>query len=163
MHERRMRHHGHYGLIGPETAEGEQARFWGKVERRADGVCWPWRGTILDTGYGQFKARNRRHMAHRYMHELMIGPIPAGFHIDHVASRGCIRKDCVNPSHLEAVTPAENTRRAALSVSTLNAAKTHCPKGHDYTQRKRARVCQTCDNERARAARPRARRKAAAH
>ena len=35
-----------------------------------------------------------------------------GLTIDHVHANGCRNVDCVNPAHLEAVTQAENNRRA---------------------------------------------------
>lgn len=36
---------------------------------------------------------------------------------------------CVNPDHLEAVTPRENVLRS-LSPCAVNARKTHCASGH---------------------------------
>lgn len=54
------------------------------------------------------------------------------------------------PSHLEPVTPAENGRRCSWSPSTINATKTHCIKGHEYTPentfitKRGARRCRTC-------------------
>lgn len=47
--------------------------------------------------------------AHCFSYELHKGPIPAGYEVDHL----CLIGRCVNPDHLEAVTPAENKRRAA--------------------------------------------------
>lgn len=45
--------------------------------------------------------------AHRLAYIRAKGPIPEGHHIDHL----CRVTTCVNPDHLEAVTPGENVRR----------------------------------------------------
>lgn len=47
--------------------------------------------------------------------------------LDHL----CRTRLCVNPEHLEAVTPRVNTMRE-LTPAARNAAKTHCPLGHSY-------------------------------
>ncbi len=91
-------------------------RFAAKVERRGPDECWPWTGAIdPQTGYGRIQIGTTRDTktdgAHRVAYEFAFGPIPPGMHIDHVASRGCVMRHCVNPKHLEAVTQAENNRR----------------------------------------------------
>jgi hypothetical protein len=50
----------------------------------------------------------QRMMAHRWHYRQIIGPIPEGLQLDHL----CRVRSCVNPDHLEPVTPKENTRRA---------------------------------------------------
>lgn len=68
--------------------------------------CWLWTG-CRSNGYGQIGMDGRMMLAHRLAYELIIGPIPTGLHIDHL----CRTPLCVNPAHLEPVTPAENIRR----------------------------------------------------
>lgn len=48
--------------------------------------------------------------AHRLVYEYEVGPIPDGLTIDHL----CRNTICVNPSHMEPVTNAENARRASI-------------------------------------------------
>lgn len=139
------------------STEEDIARFWSKVDRRADDECWPWLGSSNDAGYGIFMFGGRGGTwarAHRYMYELMIGPIPEGYEVDHVRANGCVRRDCLNyVRHLEAVTKQENIRRSD-GASAVNARKTCCPQGHQYDENNTRitpqgyRVCKTCHRER---------------
>lgn len=82
-------------------------RFWAKVAK-SDG-CWQWMAARTPKGYGQFAPHRRHVYAHRYVYELVVGPIPEGLTIDHL----CRNRGCVRPDHLEVVTRGENTRRGA--------------------------------------------------
>jgi len=115
-------------------------RFWADVEMTAG--CWVWQGSIGSvTGYGHLGP----FMAHRFAYELLVGPIPAGMQIDHL----CRIRACVNPEHLEVVTPRTNYLRG-ISPPALNARKTHCLRGHEYTventgrSRQGWRFCKAC-------------------
>lgn len=113
-------------------AAGDLARFVDKIEVSASG-CWLWTAKLSPERYPYFKLAGRSVLAHRLAHEHWIGPIPEGHEVDHL----CFNSPCVNPSHLEAVTPEENIERARragrLSLRPAvhpNAAKTHCRRSH---------------------------------
>jgi hypothetical protein len=107
-----------------------EERFWSKVE--PTGFCWEWtRGTTTD-GYGRaWDPRiGKAVYAHRAAYEMLVGPIPEGMHLDHL----CRNRRCVNPDHLEVVSPSENSRRARRRPSTRPRA-TRCKWGHPYDEK----------------------------
>lgn len=116
LHYYRLRRTGEVGgaeriPTGPKRVPAE-VRFWQKVVKGPD--CWEWTGFVT-RGYGYLgkggssDSGTGTHLVHRFSYELHVGPIPEGLTIDHL----CANTRCVNPAHLEPVTLAENTRRAA--------------------------------------------------
>lgn len=83
-------------------------RFWSRVDKTE--TCWLWTGALDRDGYGElFSIPGRgRVRPHRLSYEWARGEIPPGMVTDHL----CRVRNCVNPDHLEIVTPSENTRRA---------------------------------------------------
>lgn len=123
-----------------------EERFWAKVDRRGDDECWLWTASLNNRGYSQFLHNRLLRLGHRFSFELLVGPIPDGLQLDHL----CRVRHCVNPAHLEIVTPRENCLRGK-SIAAENARKTHCPRGHPYSGdnliiRQNGRSCRICVN-----------------
>lgn len=107
--------------------------------------CWLWRGALdAQSGYGRIQLGNRTGYAHRVSYEEHVGAIPPGKQLDHL----CRVRSCVNPSHLEPVTPRENCVRG-IGFVARNVRVTHCPYGHEYDEANTliygtSRRCRTC-------------------
>lgn len=101
-----------------------------RYEPVTESGCWIWAGQIGPDGYARLNATRLSSIyAHRFFYEQYKGPIPHGLTIDHL----CRVKCCVNPYHLEAVTQQVNIL-SGNNAAAQNAAKTHCPQGHEYTK-----------------------------
>lgn len=135
----------------PTTEE----RFWANIQKTE--TCWLWTRKLGEGGYAHIFDNGISRIAHRYAYELLVGPIPEGFVLDHVKARGCNHRHCVNPDHLEIVTDKENILRGD-GLPAQNARKTHCYQGHEFNEVNtyfinNGRSCRVCGAERSRKSR----------
>jgi hypothetical protein len=105
--------------------------------------CHLWIAAQSLGGYGNFRDGDKSIRAHRWAWERRNGWIPEGLVLDHI----CCVRHCVNPDHLELVTQKENLRRGV----NWNRIKTHCTKGHEYSEKNTSwvkggtqRRCKSC-------------------
>lgn len=131
-------------------------RLMTKIVVSPDTACWHYTGYLNKAGYGLLPflrdGMQVPHYAHRVSYEAFRGPVPKGLQVDHL----CRVRDCINPWHLEPVTPLENTRRSLVSVvqKARHARRTHCKHGHGFTKENTyiyvdkngvpARICRIC-------------------
>jgi hypothetical protein len=122
-------------------------RFWDKVFPTPGTGCWLWSAAATPQEYGAFSWLGKPVGAHRLANDV-LNEDPGPGHVDHL----CRETLCVNPAHLERVTPSVNILRGVLAA--VNRARstliTHCPQGHEYDEANSAyrpnghRYCRAC-------------------
>lgn len=141
-HYNRIRRHG-----DPDHAPCSPSRPHFKVDPETG--CWNWLRANSGDGHGYGAYRGTT--AHRAYWELVYGPLPKTIELDHL----CRNTACVNPAHLDPVPSKVNLMRSDAPAA-VNARKTHCANGHEFTpeniyrppSRPNSRMCRTCLAER---------------
>lgn len=137
-HRTRLRVHGDVLADVPiRRGTSDEERLMAKVAKDTETGCWLWQAQTDKNGYGRTSLKACPVPAHRAMWAVLRGPIPAGMQVDHL----CRVPACVNPEHLELVTPKENSARR---VRKPRPPRTECKKGHPLNEHGR---CLTCNRE----------------
>jgi hypothetical protein len=112
----------------------ERKRVFDRISIGGLDACWLWTGYKTRHGYGKMRFRKRGYWAHRFMYELLRGPIADGLLCHHV----CENPSCVNPKHLALLTPREHSEahehRSARKAARARGERTHCPHGHPFDE-----------------------------
>lgn len=79
-------------------------RFFKKISVNERTLCCLWTGRVDAWGYGRFFVDKANWTAHRFSWQMHFGDIPTGMVVRH----GCDVPRCVNPTHLELGSHADN-------------------------------------------------------
>jgi len=92
--------------------------------------CWIWLGCKTKNGYGRIiDGTGRGILTHCLSYEHFVGPIPIRTELHHT----CDRRACANFNHLKPLTRLEHTYISPHCFGFMNAAKTHCVHGHEFS------------------------------
>lgn len=111
-----------------------EKKFWEKVEKTD--ACWIWKSPANRNGYGVIKINGANCAAHRISYTIKNGEIPPNLFILHK----CHNPKCVNPDHLYAGTPQDNSND---EITRNNTRHYKCANPTKYTG---VRWCNTRKN-----------------
>jgi hypothetical protein len=141
-----------------------EEKVWGAAERTPDG-CWLLHRRSAG-GYSAIRYDGVEYRAPLLSLVAHTGERPAGMHAGHAChdeavsagtcvgsnSDPCQHRLCVNPDHLEWMTPRQNLLASRSTLAGKNAAATVCAQGHDLSvsavNHRGWRLCKVCRKQR---------------
>jgi hypothetical protein len=158
-HKSKLQRTGVRGGTLPRAGLDKLGRYLLRVDRRGADECWPWTGSRNEHNYGRVADDDGHWVrAHRFGFTKLIRPLEPGEVVDHTCHNSdescpggdtCEHRACQNPAHWEATDDETNGARGK-SFSAVNARKTHCKWGHEFTEDNTyrrpngGRQCKTC-------------------
>ena len=135
---------------GEILTDKEAKRFWAKVLTIGGSAeCWPWIAGGSH-GYGEFRLRGMKISAHRLAyalhHRVLLESLKSL-----IIRHACDNPGCVNGSHLESGSVADNVRDCVERGRHAEVRKEKCPRGHPYnamrlrSNGRAGRRCSICD------------------
>lgn len=171
-HWKRWRKHG-AAEHTPHTEKSVRERLMERVSVKGPNECWEWKGSTRGRPgmrYGIMSVNGKNRTVHRISYELANGVI--GKEIEYRQKCVCHTCDnplCVNPRHLFIGSHLRNMQDKSAKGRSPNKQKTHCKRGHEYTEqntyvcRRGIRNCRECHRIRQRENRRKKRVKESSH
>lgn len=109
--------------------------------------CWIWTGGRSRSGYGKISVGRQDWRVHRLSLKMFN---PTEFVESLHTLHKCNSTACFNPAHLYSGTQEANMQDRIRDGHNPNLIKTHCIKGHEYTEENTIRysngdrACRTC-------------------
>jgi len=142
-----------------ELPEINEERFLKFIDTQSEDECWNWKGSRNIDGYGIFSVQIHKKKMKLYAHRVAVKVFRGALNLDLVVDHTCRNKACCNPNHLREVSVRINNTENSNSFSAINTRKTHCARGHEYSDentvyretgrtRRICRICRKEDNQR---------------
>jgi hypothetical protein len=148
--DRRARHRAKYLDAPFEYSLKDISRFYARTEYNRETGCLVWRKSRDSYNYGTFGFQGRAWKATRWIKSVVEGsPVSEGIEVRHT----CNNPPCVALHHLKLGTHADNMQDRLKSGNHPAASKTHCVRGHEFTEAntyittKGYRQCKACQRK----------------
>lgn len=107
-----------------QAREPIEAAFWAKVIRRSDDECWGWLGIHDKDGYPILPYAGKMHRGNRLALQIDGREIGVGLYACH----RCGNSSCLNPHHIYAGTPKQNSYDKRAHGTHLDGERAHFAK-----------------------------------